>query len=80
MPVVVGVTVSEPFVACVPVQLPLAVQLVASVDDQVSVAVLPTAIDVADSARVGAGGGGAVTVSVTVVVADVPLTLLQAIA
>jgi hypothetical protein len=77
VPLAVGVTVCEPLVASVPLQLPLAVQLVASVDDQVSVAVLPTAIDDADSVSVGVGGGASVTVRVAEVVAEFPLTFVQ---
>ncbi len=75
MPVAVGVTVCEPLVASVPVQLPLAVQLVALLDDQVSVAVLPTAIEVADSVKLGAGGGAPVTVKLTEVAGEVPVAL-----
>jgi hypothetical protein len=45
-----------PLVASVPVQLPLAVQLVALTDDQEIVVELPTATDVAASVSVGAAG------------------------
>lgn len=53
MPAAVGVSVALPLVACVPLQLPDAVQLVASIDDQVSVVELPRGMDVAASTSVG---------------------------
>ena len=74
MPVAVGVTVWLPLVASVPLQLPEAVQLVAFVETQVRVAVLPTTIEVAETLSV-AVGTGAVTSSVTVVAAELPFAL-----
>ena len=55
--VVVGVTVTEPLVALLPVQPLLAVQLVALVLLQVSVALLPEAIVPALAESVTVGGG-----------------------
>jgi hypothetical protein len=55
--------VFEPLVASVPPQLPEAVQLVASMDDQVRVVELPTATDFAASVSVGAAGTDAVPLS-----------------
>src|ERR1700722_508427 len=45
-PASVGVTISLPLVACVPLQEPLAVQEVAFVEDHVSVALCPSVIEV----------------------------------
>ena len=61
MPAALGVTFKVPLVFWVPLQAPLAVQEVAFIDDQVSVALWPSAIEVGSTERVtvGAGGGGA---------------------
>lgn len=45
-----------PLVARVPLQLPIAVQLVALAADQLMVVELPVAMELAVNARVGAGG------------------------
>ncbi len=71
LPVVVGVTVWLPLAASEPVQLPEAVQLVALVEVQLRVAVLPETMELADAVKV-AVGAGAVTSSVTVVAAEFP--------
>ena len=57
-----GVTVAVPLVVCVPLQPPLAVQLVALVEDQESVAFAPTVMLVGATEIVTVGCGGAVTV------------------
>ncbi len=57
VPTVVGVTVCVPLVANAPLQLPDAAQLVAFVDDQVSVVELPATTDVAAAVNVGGPGG-----------------------
>jgi hypothetical protein len=66
------VRASEPLVACDPLQPPLAVQAVASVDDQLSVEVWPgeTLVGLAESETVG--GVGAVTVTVAALSAVPP--------
>lgn len=66
-----------PLVASTPLQLPDAVQLVASLDDQVIVVDAPAAIDVAANVRLGAGGGAMVTVRVAVAGFEVPVALEQ---
>lgn len=76
MPVAVGVTVWLPLVASVPLHSPEAVQLVAFVEDQVSVAVLPTTIELAETLKL-AVGAGTVTSSVTVVAAELPFAFAQ---
>jgi hypothetical protein len=53
---VVGDIVWVPLVASVPLQLPVAVQLVALTDDQDSVVELPAATEVAASVSSGAPG------------------------
>jgi hypothetical protein len=60
VPAELGVTCKVPLVFWVPLQAPLAVQDVAFVDDQVSMALWPSAIEVGSTERVtvGAGGGG----------------------
>ena len=73
MPLELGVTLKVPLVASVPLHAPLAVQEVALVDDQVSVALWPTVIEVGDTAIVTVGtGGGAVTVKEAVAFALPP--------
>jgi hypothetical protein len=57
VPTAVGVMVSVPLVARVPLQLPEAVQLNALVEDQLSVVDLPTATELAARASVGTPGG-----------------------
>jgi hypothetical protein len=69
VPVAVGVTVWLPLVASVPLQLPEAVQLVAFVETQVKVAVLPTTIEVAEADREAVG---VATTRLTVVAAEEP--------
>ena len=61
--VLVGDTLCVPLVLLVPVQPPLAVQLVALLLDQVSVLDWPEVIVVGLAARVTAGGGTTVTVA-----------------
>ena len=65
MPPALGVTFKAPLVFWVPLQAPLAAQEVAFVEDQVSVALWPSAIEAGSTERVtvGAGGGEAFTVS-----------------
>lgn len=68
VPVFSAAVASVPLVALVPVQPPLAVHVVALVEDQVRELLPPAATDagLVDSATVGAGGGGGgVTVTVT---------------
>ena len=73
-----GVSTWLPLVAFAPLQLPEAVQPVASLEDQLSVAELPTTIEFADSDSVGAAGtAGAATLSVTVAAVDGPTELVQ---
>jgi hypothetical protein len=76
VPLAVGFTVCDPLVAIAPLQLPDAVQPVASVEDQVIVVELPTTMEVAASVRAGAAGG-AVTVKVTALAGDAPIELVQ---
>ena len=52
-PAAVGVSVVLPLVVCAPLQLPEAVQLVASIDDQVSTDESPSGMDGADNVRIG---------------------------
>ena len=67
-----------PLVACAPLQLPDAAQLVALTEDQVSVLDPPTTTDAADRVRVGAAGTAcAVTVNVTELAGDIPAALLH---
>jgi len=78
VPIAAGVMVSVPLVACVPLQLPDAVQLVAPTEDHASVVECPTATELADNVRVGAAGGVPdVAVRVTDPAADVPTELVQ---
>ncbi len=58
-----GFTAKVPLVASVPLHAPLAVQEVALVDDQVSVALLPSVIEVGLTASVTVGAAGELTVS-----------------
>ena len=74
VPAAVGVTVSVPLVAWVPLQAPLAVQDVAFVEDQVSVALCPSVIDVGLIERVTVGAA-ALTVNVADAVALPPAPL-----
>jgi hypothetical protein len=68
-----GDTLWEPLVACGPLQPSLAVQLVASVLDHVSVLVCPEAMDVGLAARVTVGGGTTVTVAERLAVPPAPV-------
>jgi hypothetical protein len=68
------VTLKVPLVASVPLHDPLAAQDVALVDDQVSVALCPTVIEVGVTAMVTVGTG-AVTVKVAVAFALPPAPL-----
>jgi hypothetical protein len=70
--VALGLTLKVPLVASAPLHAPLAVQDVALVEDQVTVALWPTVIEVGDTAIVTAGSGGAVTVKVAVAFALPP--------
>ena len=63
VPVCVGVTLCVPAVAMVPVQPLLAVQVVALVEDQLSVALCPSVIEVGVTESVMVGNGGLVTVN-----------------
>jgi len=54
----VGVTVILPFVGCDPLHAPLAVHVVAPLDDQVNVADSPNVIDVGETATVTLGVTG----------------------
>jgi hypothetical protein len=51
------VTAKVPLVACAPLQALLAVQVVALVEDQVSVALCPSVIEVGATEMVTVGGG-----------------------
>jgi hypothetical protein len=78
VPTAVGVMVWVPLVACAPLQLPDAVQLVALAEDHASVVECPTATAFAANDRVGAAGGVPdVAVSVADPAADVPNALVQ---
>jgi hypothetical protein len=55
LPLCVGLSLSVPLVACVPVQAPLAVQEVAFVEDHVNVACSPTVMVVGATERVTVG-------------------------
>ena len=76
MPTEVGFTVTEPLPASEPVQLPDAVQLVASTDDQVSVTESPMTMELLSRLRVGAAGGG-ITVKSTELIEEAPRALEQ---
>ena len=72
-PTAAGVMVSLPLVASVPLQLPEAVQLVASTEDHDNFVELPTATDVLARDSVGAAGAvPEVTASLAELTADVP--------
>jgi len=73
VPAAPGVTDCVPLVASVPLQAPLAVHEVASVDDQVSVALLPSAMLVGLTEIMAVGATGAVTVTVAEAFALPPL-------
>ena len=64
----------DPLVALLPLQAPLALQLVALVEDQVRVEPEPlfTEVGLAEMLTVGAGGGGAFTVTVADWLAEPP--------
>ena len=73
MPVVVRLLiVCVPESALVPVHAPLAVQLVAFVEDQVKIAVPPEVTDVVSALKVTVGVAGAVTTTVVDCGAVVP--------
>jgi hypothetical protein len=57
VPVTLGVSLTLPAVACVPLQAPLAAQAVALVEDQVTTTLWPIVMDagLTDSVNVGAG-------------------------
>ena len=65
-----------PLIASDPVQAPLAVQLLAFVDDHVSVALCPTVNEVGETDMVTVGAG-AVTVKVALPLALTPAALAQ---
>lgn len=67
----VGETVSVPLVAWLPLHAPLAVQDVALVDDQVSLALPPTSTEVGDTEIVTVGAG-LVTVNAAVPLPEPP--------
>ena len=71
MPLAVGVTLNVPLVASAPLHEPLAVHEVALVDDQVTVAVWPTVIELGATAMATVGAG-AVTVNTAVACAEPP--------
>lgn len=78
VPAAVGFRVCEPLVPSGPLQLPEAVQVVASVEDQVIVVELPAVMEIKAKLKIGAGGGGGtVTVKLAVLGADEPITLAQ---
>ena len=66
VPAAVGVSVAVPLVGSVPLHAPLAVQAVALVEDQVSVALPPSVMVAGSTARVTVGAGAALTVKVAV--------------
>jgi hypothetical protein len=77
-PTASGVIVWLPLVACAPLQLPDAVQLVAPAEDHVSAVDCPTATEFAANDRVGAAGGvPEVAMRVTEPAAEVPNALVQ---
>lgn len=57
LPAAVGLSLAEPLVFCAPVQAPLAVHEVASLEDQVSVALWPSVMVVGATVIVTVGGG-----------------------
>ena len=61
VPTCAGVTLCVPLLACAPLQPLLAVQLVALLDDQLSVALWPSVIEVGVAEMFTVGGGGLVT-------------------
>jgi hypothetical protein len=63
VPICVGVTLCVPPVALVPLQPLLAVHEVALVEDQLSVALFPSVIEVGVTDRATVGNGGLVTVN-----------------
>jgi hypothetical protein len=71
----VGDTDSLPLVLCVPLQAPLAVQEVALVELQVSVALLPSLIVVGETEIVTVAAAGAFTVTVADALALPPLPM-----
>ena len=75
MPTCAGVTLCVPLLACAPLQLLLAVQLVALLDDQLSVALCPSVIEFGVT-EMFTVGGGACTVTVTDALAE-PLVPVQ---
>ena len=70
-----GDTDSLPLVLCVPLQAPLAVQEVALVELQVSVALLPSLIVVGETEIVTVAAAGAFTVTVADALALPPLPM-----
>jgi hypothetical protein len=72
VPAALGVSLAVPLVGWAPVQLPLAVQAVAFVDDQVSVLLAPT-VRLAGLALIVTVGAGATTVTVAVALALPPV-------
>lgn len=72
MVVTVGVTRRVPLKVREPVQPTLAVQLVALVEDQVSVVELPVVIEVGEAEKVMIGAGVAVTVTTTLSISVPP--------
>jgi hypothetical protein len=78
LPTTVGVMTLLPLTASSPLQLPEAVQLVASTEDHVSVVELPTAIEVDTKDSVGAAGADPeVAVKITESAAAAPDALVQ---
>jgi hypothetical protein len=69
------VTIIVPLVFRAPLQPLLAVQLVAFVDDQLSVALCPSVMVVGVTEMCTVGGGGLVTVKVTVATKPPPAPL-----
>jgi hypothetical protein len=75
VPICAGVTLCVPLVTFAPLQPLLAVQLVAFVDDQLSVALCPSVIEVGATEMFTVGGGGLVTVKVAVATKPPPAPL-----
>ncbi len=70
-------TLLLPLSASLPLQLPVAVQAVALVEDQVSVADCPSVMDVGFTEKVGGPGAGGSTFSVTELVPVGPAAVVQ---
>lgn len=73
VPAALGVTVALPPVACAPLHPPLAVQAFAFVEDQVSVALCPTVIEVGLTESVTVGAATTVRTAVALALPPAPV-------